>query len=79
VQTAPVSRLPQLPFTHLMFGAQSLSDEQRVMQALVAASQPKGAQIVVGPVTQLPAPSQMRPPPREAPWQVPAWQTLPTT
>jgi hypothetical protein len=50
-----------------MFGAQSPSDEQRVMQLLVAGSQPKGAQIVVGPAPQLPAPSQMRTPPREAP------------
>jgi hypothetical protein len=49
------------------------------MQLLVAGSQPKGAQIVVGPAPQLPAPSQMRTPPREAPWQDPAWQTLPLT
>jgi hypothetical protein len=79
LQTAPVDRFPQLPFTHLTFGAQSLSDEQRVMQLLVAASQPNGAQIVVGPATQLPAPSQTRPPPRAAPRQDPAWQTLPRT
>jgi hypothetical protein len=62
-----------------MFGAHSASDAQVVTQALVAASQLNGAQILTGPATQLPAPSQVRMPPTEAPLQEPAWQTLPDT
>jgi hypothetical protein len=60
LQTAPVCRLPQLPFTHLMVGAQSASDAHCVAQALVLLSQLNGAQIVAGPATQVPAPSQTR-------------------
>ena len=48
-------------------------------QALVEASQLNGAQTIVGPATQLPAPSHTRPPPTEAPVQVPGWQTVPVT
>jgi hypothetical protein len=64
--------LPQLPFTHLMFGAQSLSDEHCVRQALVAVLQPNGAQTVAAPATQLPAPSQTWTPPTEPPLHAPA-------
>jgi hypothetical protein len=55
-----------------MLGAQSLSDAQRVTHALVVVSQLNGAQILTGPATQLPAPSQVRMPPTEAPLQEPA-------
>lgn len=80
LQAALVARLPQLPFTHFTFGAQSPSDAHCVKQAPVLVSQLKGAQTVVaGPAMQLPAPSQTRTPPTEAPLHVPAWQTLPLT
>jgi hypothetical protein len=79
VQTAPIGFLPQLPFTHFTFGAQSASDEQVAMHALVLVSQSNGAQIVAGPGVQLPAPSHTRIPPTEGPSQVPAWQTVPET
>lgn len=79
VQTAPMGRLPQLPFTHLTFAAQSASDEQVVTQALVLASQVNGAQMVAGPGVQVPAPSHTRIPPTEAPSQVPGWHTVPLT
>ncbi len=79
VQLVPVICLPQLPLRHLIPGAQSPSDAQRVTQALAAVSQPNGAQIFTAPATQLPAPSHVRIPPTEAPLQVPAWQTLPAT
>jgi hypothetical protein len=72
VQGAVVCRLPQLPFTHLMFGAQSPSDAHDVRQALVVVLQLNGAQIVAGPATQLPLPSQTRPPPTEPPLHAPA-------
>jgi hypothetical protein len=72
VQGAAFCRLPQLPLTHLMFGAQSLSEAHCVPQALVAALQLKGAQTFAGPVTQLPAPSQTRTPCKDAPLQAPA-------
>lgn len=77
MQAAPVCRLPQLPFTHLMFGAQSLSEAQAVRQAAVVGSQPNGEQIFVGPVAQLPAPSQRWTPCNEAPLHAPAWQIVP--
>jgi hypothetical protein len=77
LQGAAVCRLPQLPFTHLMFAAQSLSEAHCVRQALVAASQLNGEQILAGPVTQLPAPSQTRTPCTDAPLHEPAWQTVP--
>lgn len=79
MQVVPVICLPQLPFAHLMPGAQSASDAQRVTQALVEVSQPNGAQIFTAPATQLPAPSQVRIPPTEAPLHVPGWQTVPAT
>jgi hypothetical protein len=72
VQGALVWRLPQLPFTHLMFGAQSASDAHCVRQELVAVLQPNGAQTVAAPATQLPAPSQTRPPPIDPPLHEPA-------
>jgi hypothetical protein len=50
-----------------------------VKQAPVLVSQLNGAQMVAAPATQLPAPSQTRTPPTEAPLQEPAWQTLPLT
>jgi hypothetical protein len=78
VQTAPAGRLPQLPFTHFTLAAQSVSDEQLVTQAPDLASQLKGAQMVVGPGVQLPAPLQTRMPLTDAPSHVPAWQTVPT-
>lgn len=76
LQTAPFGRLPQLPFTHFTFGAQSLSDAHCVMQALVVVSQLNGVQMVVGPATQLPAPSQTWTPPTESPLHDPGWHTL---
>lgn len=79
LQTAPIGRLPQLPFTHLTLPAQSASDEQLVTQVLVLLSQLKGAQMVAGPGVQVPEPSQTLIPPTEAPSQVPAWQTVPLT
>ena len=79
VQTAPMGRLPQLPFTHFTLAAQSASDEQVVTHALVLLSQLNGAQMVAGPGVQVPAPSHTRIPPTEAPSQVPGWQTLPLT
>jgi hypothetical protein len=79
VQTAPIGRLPQLPFTHLTLGAQSESEEQVTTQPFVRVSQLNGAQMVAGPGVQLPLPSQTRIPPTEAPSQVPGWQTLPAT
>jgi hypothetical protein len=77
VQTAPIGFRPQLPFTHLMLEAQSASDEQVEMQALVLESQLNGAQTVAAPGVQAPAPSQTRMPPTDAPSQAPAWQTVP--
>jgi hypothetical protein len=77
VQGAAVCRLPQLPFTHLMFGAQSLSEAHCVRQAAVVGSHPNGEQILAGPVAQLPAPSQRRTPCKEAPLHAPAWQIVP--
>jgi hypothetical protein len=79
VQTAPMGRLPQLPFTHLTVAAQSESDEQLTTQLFVLGSQLNGAQIVAGPGVQLPLPSQTRIPPIDAPSQVPGWQTVPVT
>jgi hypothetical protein len=79
VQATAVCRLPQLPFTHLMLGAQSASDAHCVTQALVVVSQLNGEQIIAGPATQLPAPSQTLIPWTEAPLHAPAWQTLPAT
>jgi hypothetical protein len=78
VQTAPIGFLPQLPATHLMLEAQSASEAHSATQTLVLLSQLNGAQIVDGPEVQLPAPSQIRMPPIEAPSQVPAWQTVPS-
>src|SRR6185312_7651664 len=78
-QAAPMGRLPQLPFTHLTLAAQSASEAQLVVQAPLRVSQLKGAQMVAGPGVQLPAPSQTRIPPSEAPLQVPGWQTVPAT
>ena len=78
-QAAPTGRRPQLPFTHLTLAAQSLSEVQLVKQALLRVSQLKGAQMVAGPGVQLPAPSQTRIPPSDAPLQVPGWQTVPET
>jgi hypothetical protein len=79
LQTAPIGRLPQLPFTHLTPPAQSASDEQVTTQLFVFGSQVKGAQIVAGPGVQLPLPSQTRIPPIDAPSHVPGWQTEPAT
>lgn len=79
VQTAPMGRLPQLPFTHLTLGAQSASDEQLTTQLFVLLSQLNGAQMVAGPGVQSPAPSHTRMPPTDAPSQAPAWQTVPET
>jgi len=79
VQTAPMGRLPQLPFTHLTVAAQSESDEQLTTQLFVLGSQLNGAQIVAGPGVQLPLPSQTRIPPIDAPSQVPGWHTVPVT
>ena len=79
VQTAPMGRLPQLPFTHLTLGAQSASDAQVTTQLLVLLSQEKGAQMVAGPGVQLPVPSHTRTPPTDAPSQVPGWHTVPET
>ncbi len=39
VHTAPIGRLPQLPFTHLTLAAQSESDEQATTQLFVLGSQ----------------------------------------
>jgi hypothetical protein len=78
-QTAPIGLRPQLPFTHLTFEAQSASEEQVAMQALVLESQLNGAQTVAAPGVQAPPPSQTRIPPTEAPSQEPAWQTVPVT
>lgn len=79
VQTAPAGRLPQLPLTHLTFGAQSASDEQVTTQAFVLVLQVNGEQMVACPGVQMPNPSQTRMPPTEAPSQVPGWQTVPET
>ena len=79
LQTAPMGRLPQLPFTHLTPVAQSVSDEQAVTQALVLLSQLNGEQMVAGPGVQFPVPSHTRMPPTEAPSQAPGWQTVPLT
>jgi hypothetical protein len=79
VQTAPIGFLPQLPFTHFTFDAQSASDEQVAMQAFVLVSQLNGVQMVAGPGVQLPAPSHTRIPPTDGPSQLPAWQTVPET
>jgi hypothetical protein len=56
---------------------QSASDRQLEKQVPLAASQPNGAQIVWGPASQRPAPSQTCVPMTAAPWQAPAWQTDP--
>ncbi len=79
VQTAPMGRLPQLPFTHLTVAAQSESDEQLTTQLFVLVSQLNGVQMVAGPGVQLPLPSQTRIPPIDAPSHVPDWQTVPAT
>jgi hypothetical protein len=77
VQLAPPGRLPQLPFTHLTSGAQSLSEAQPVRQALVTGSQLNGEQMVDGPSLHDPAPSQTRPSATRLPLQAPGWQTVP--
>ena len=79
LQTAPIGRLPQLPFTHLTLAAQSESDAQLTTQLFVLESQLNGAQMVAGPGVQLPMPSHTRMPPIDAPSQVPGWQTVPAT
>ncbi len=78
-QEAPLGLRPQLPATHLVLGAQSESEAQLATQALVLPSQLKGAQMIAGPAVQLPAPSQTRIPSTARPWQVPAWQTVPSS
>jgi len=79
VQTAPIGRLPQLPFTHLTLEAQSASEAQVTTQALVLLSQLNGAQMVAAPGVQSPASSHTRMPPTDAPSHVPGWQTVPGT
>lgn len=54
VQTAPMGFGPQLPPTHLMPPAQSLSEAQVMTQAPVWLSHPNGAQMVAGPEVQVP-------------------------
>lgn len=79
IQAAPFGLRPQLPATHLVLGAQSESEAQVTTQALVLLSQLKGEQMRDGPEVQFPAPSQARMPPIDAPLQVPAWQTVPSS
>ena len=79
VQAAPFGLSPQLPATHLVLGAQSESEAQVPTQTFVLLSQLNGAQMIDGPEVQLPAPSQTRIPPTDAPLQVPAWQTVPSS
>jgi hypothetical protein len=78
VHEPPIGLSPQLPLTHLTLATQSASEAQVSMQSLLLASQLNGAQSFEGPALQLPAPSQIRMPPTEAPAQVPAWQTVPS-
>jgi len=54
VQTAPIGLGPQLPATHLIPLAQSVSEVQVPKQALLLVSQPNGAQMVAGPEVQVP-------------------------
>jgi len=79
VQAAPLGLRPQLPATHFVLGAQSASEAQVPTQALVLPSQLYGAQMIDAPEVQVPAPSQTRMPPTDAPLQVPAWQTVPSS
>ena len=77
VQTAPWGLGPQLPETHLTPGTQSASERQSGKHCPAVASQLKGAQIVCGPVWQLPMPSQTWAPVTAAPAHVPGLHTMP--
>jgi hypothetical protein len=77
--TAPGGLGPQLPFTQLTPSAQSVLDLHVTTQALVAASQLNGAQIVAGPDLQRPCPSHTLTPTTAPSEQEPALQIVPAT
>ena len=67
VQTAPDGLGPQLPATHLTPGTQSASDRQVGKHWPLELSHPYGAQMIWGPLAQVPAPSQTSAPTTAAP------------
>jgi hypothetical protein len=79
VQPAPSGFFPQLPSVQVRPLTQSADVAQVVRQraGCSAGSHRNGAQVTVGPGTQLPSPSQIFPPSIELPLQVPSPHGLP--
>jgi hypothetical protein len=77
LQTAPRGLGPQLPATHFVPPAQSVSPLHVAKHLLAVLSQPNGAQTVAGPGRQRPSPSQTSTPATDAPSHAPGAQTVP--